>query len=622
MSMEQGGERLDETFEQTTDDSQDWYFDLPNGAWERQEAKNRQLRQNLLRQTGEPVESPRDPITGRPAPQRRLFGMGRKKDEAQPTEAPRPRFEHRESDSDPVSRFRVLRDDPAAETDAWSTEPATWTPPDEHAPLLRGRTADPVGSDHDESYAGEPKSRWEQMFGAGAVGGGGLDAMREWASRGQPSSEGTAPAREEEPSPADHAGEPVPPTEVAGGYFEGRAMGEPAADEPGSAPNELAFGDMLDGAAGVNEATIEIAIDEPSPPARLVEVQPPLLPVEPEPAEADGLEAMRQWANLARSEHDHRRQRILEEMPSGQNEASPGPGALFGAHVTEPIAFPRPTQEVGTPSGLTDDADAAPSVPTDAPIVNEPPALDEGSRFDATKLESAGSADDLGDTAGNTSIPSAPVSPTPRRGFLGRLFGRGPKSEPPAESHAEKAVEGLVASTSGTGWLDPDGEAGWGSRSTSEWPQRAGSSGREDDDSEWSFVPEQTRSEAAADNSTEPAQDTEPVAEVEATTADDPWATPAAFSWTPKPTQDVEVVAEVEEPKADDPWATRAGFGWPEPAQDTEPVAEAEEPKVDDPWATPAAFSWPSEPKQDAEPVAEAEEPKVDDPWATPAAFS
>ena len=46
--MEPDGERLDEAFEPEHDDSQDWYFDLPDGAWERQEEKNRSLRARLL----------------------------------------------------------------------------------------------------------------------------------------------------------------------------------------------------------------------------------------------------------------------------------------------------------------------------------------------------------------------------------------------------------------------------------------------------------------------------------------------------------------------------------------------------------------------------------------------
>jgi hypothetical protein len=48
MTMQNDGERLDEVFESPPDETQDWFFDLPQGAWERQEAKNRNLRQTLL----------------------------------------------------------------------------------------------------------------------------------------------------------------------------------------------------------------------------------------------------------------------------------------------------------------------------------------------------------------------------------------------------------------------------------------------------------------------------------------------------------------------------------------------------------------------------------------------
>ena len=45
MTMENEGERPDEGSE--PEDSERWYFDLPSGAWERQEAKNRELRKRV-----------------------------------------------------------------------------------------------------------------------------------------------------------------------------------------------------------------------------------------------------------------------------------------------------------------------------------------------------------------------------------------------------------------------------------------------------------------------------------------------------------------------------------------------------------------------------------------------
>ncbi|MCC7364239.1 MAG: signal peptidase I [Dehalococcoidia bacterium] len=78
MKMEQDGEsREDEGLETESDGG--WYFDLPNGAWERQEAKNRQLRQSVRDNIDESVEAaPPDPFKGK---SRGLFGRQRKDEE-------------------------------------------------------------------------------------------------------------------------------------------------------------------------------------------------------------------------------------------------------------------------------------------------------------------------------------------------------------------------------------------------------------------------------------------------------------------------------------------------------------------------------------------------------------
>ncbi|MEO8540441.1 MAG: hypothetical protein ABI577_11930, partial [bacterium] len=79
------GRPLDET-EAGNEDPQGWYFDLPGGAWERQEEKNRTLRQRVLGNiTEDEARSKSDPFGGRPPEPDKKGGRGffgrRKKDE-------------------------------------------------------------------------------------------------------------------------------------------------------------------------------------------------------------------------------------------------------------------------------------------------------------------------------------------------------------------------------------------------------------------------------------------------------------------------------------------------------------------------------------------------------------
>ena len=72
------------------EDPQGWYFDLPGGAWERQEEKNRTLRQRVLGNISEDAEKAKsDPFARRipepdPAPKGGRFGFGRKKKQPEP----------------------------------------------------------------------------------------------------------------------------------------------------------------------------------------------------------------------------------------------------------------------------------------------------------------------------------------------------------------------------------------------------------------------------------------------------------------------------------------------------------------------------------------------------------
>jgi|GEM_PF-119299 len=120
MTMDNGeGRPLDED-ETGNEDPQGWYFDLPGGAWERQEEKNRMLRQRVLGNIEEDAEKAKgDPFSKkfelrpqqepkfelrRPEPEqpkkRGLFGFGKKKSEDPVTPEPPRGLELHETDED------------------------------------------------------------------------------------------------------------------------------------------------------------------------------------------------------------------------------------------------------------------------------------------------------------------------------------------------------------------------------------------------------------------------------------------------------------------------------------------------------------------------------------------
>jgi signal peptidase I len=161
MTMDNGeGRPLDEV-EAGNDDPQGWYFDLPGGAWERQEEKNRTLRQRVLGNLSEDEAKARsDPFGKKPAePEKKeggrgFFGRRKKEDDSnqrtsaggtwvlnrgnQPDEAPEPvDFAARNAQAD--------ADDDA---DDWSTEP----------PLKL--TPFPRAESRSESTWGEPDAGW------------------------------------------------------------------------------------------------------------------------------------------------------------------------------------------------------------------------------------------------------------------------------------------------------------------------------------------------------------------------------------------------------------------------------------------------------------------------------
>ena len=170
MAMDEGASRPEESREESPAETQDWYFDLPSGAWERQEEKNRQLRERVHSNLAE--ESPRpDPfVLARREPEAKprggLFGLGKKKQPAKPEEPKQTLFG--------TFELHPGAGDEDADADEWSTEPdvplrprlftgASQTPSEE--PRAAERPADSAVDD-----AGEEDT---------------LAAMKSWAERGR-----------------------------------------------------------------------------------------------------------------------------------------------------------------------------------------------------------------------------------------------------------------------------------------------------------------------------------------------------------------------------------------------------------------------------------------------------
>ncbi len=485
--MDQGDERLDEVFEEEREAGQEegWYFDLPSGAWERQAEKQRRLRESLLESTKDrdtrDAELPRDPFTGQPV-KRRRFGFGRKKDGGDEA-AKKPRFIRRSDDSEAVGKLRAWRDDEPGDEDDWSTEPgAGWPEPGAtEPPLLRRREREELPSQEEDED--QPRTRWDEMFSGPAAGGSIVDGMREWARKG---------AGDDEPETGSDAAED-------GGNFEEEGWvvrhqrAEDAADAP--VPGVLrqererieSFGedDLADGeeednyafvdggslehdpfrvagepAADGEAETSEAAIDD-----GLTDQDVPGLPG----AEEDSLAAMRAWAR--------------GEKPAsndGSNEAGDAEDLTVGGDSEDEedslAAMRAWAHGTGTDDTLAaEDYEPAGDEYEDEPEAREPIALHPIADDGEEAIEAAQDGDD--DDAGEP-------EPIPKRGLFSRLFGRKKDEEPePRSTSADEELAHLVASTGATGWLDPDGEAGWGSRSGSRAEDRRGT--LVDDEGDW-----------------------------------------------------------------------------------------------------------------------------------------
>lgn len=266
------------------DASDGWYFDLPTGAWERQEQKNRELRERVRQN----VEEPRRPrvFGAAPEPERRpRLGFGRRRD-ALPGSPPPQQGDFDwdgafdEDEPGPVEAWdgpsHATAAAPAAAPEPGSveTEPPAWDAASEeqHEPATAEAPA-------------EPQSRWEAMFSAPAEGSI-IDGMRQWAQAARPAGERrrlTPAARQDDPPAADDD-QPAPPAR------------DIAPEPPSPERDEEPFGaNEEEDFVGSMRAWAQQGRRTRSGHPRLAPLPAEDVPTE-EPGEEDGLAAMRAWA--------------------------------------------------------------------------------------------------------------------------------------------------------------------------------------------------------------------------------------------------------------------------------------------------------------------------------------
>ena len=277
MTMENEGERPDEGGE--PEDSERWYFDLPSGAWERQEAKNRELRERV-RGNFEDVEAEppvSDPFATsstserKPAEGKRRWGLRRRKNQDSDVEAAEettplktePAISASDfytdsdiSDSTPTmpsvveevvlepARFEeATREEPVRfETSMRADDPTIWPLSDaEEGPDamrawvaggLDGSDPEPLEKgastpDAPESSIAADSASGDELSGWGDIEPDPLDAMRAWATGaadlGDDDEAPNVPAKEvaglPDPDLGDAVTEPEPPVARRDGLF-------------------------------------------------------------------------------------------------------------------------------------------------------------------------------------------------------------------------------------------------------------------------------------------------------------------------------------------------------------------------------------------------------------------
>lgn len=537
-----------------------WYFDLPGGAWERQQEKNTELRRRIIENVeGHSRDLPLDPEP----PKRGLFGRSRKQQGGDP---------HRET---PGGTYRLARGEPPEGPVEDVREQA---PPEPGAPPpLRLRRHDPAGGlDPDEwsteppgipevesAGEGQPRSRWEEMFGA-PTGGGGIESDRPGASPGIPTG---APGHEEPASRWDQAfGTPA-----EGGLLEGMrswARGEPL-DATSVEDDQFSADDQL--------ASSPVPVEDESPKTSRWD------DMFSAPAdEGSMIEGMRRWASGEPAAPEV--QPTEEPAPTGWNT---------------PRSAPTFEREGGYQQGAPESIGPLPwevdeSVPAEVP----PHAAAFASAWNTDEPDLPGAGD--------------AAAPEPRkRGFLGRLFGR--KKTAPEEDPG--AMEPGLSTTPVGAWIMPGDDSGGDIRIRGEITHQPASGWLASDDELGDWVPpqEEPGGNLAWTPPAEPQAEPELVADwpSRAEAGEQP---EAAAAWPPP----AEPVAEPPEPVTTwvSPGETISETTDTTPSPFDTPAPEPEWARAES-WTAPAgqaddAGAWSPEPIE-----AEAAETATgDDPWA------
>ena len=322
MAMEPGPDRPEENEGSDAENPESWYFDLPSGAWERQEAKNRELRQRVLNNLDdEPARN--DPFARRPQPEARkggLFGLGKKKGgPEEPHETAGGTFRlARAGEAPGFGDLPRPSDFTDSDEDEWTTEPSI--PEKLHPAIFPGpdgdgseRSFDQFEDDYveDEPAAFEPAprpayvegpksvSRWADTFGGSGDAGDDdaeldeaedsedtISAMRAWVTRPAEIDDGSSDA--DQPETDD---EPAPQMARATAFEPGDSRDDAIASDPvgiddpedpiaamrawvqKSAPAERPF--VLRPEQPAPEAPAEVVAETPEP--EPTSVQPPTL---------------------------------------------------------------------------------------------------------------------------------------------------------------------------------------------------------------------------------------------------------------------------------------------------------------------------------------------------------
>ncbi|MBA4181549.1 MAG: hypothetical protein C0506_13245, partial [Anaerolinea sp.] len=450
MAMDTGGERPADGGEESSETSDNWYFNLPSGAWERQEEKNRQLRERVHSNLEE------DPLRHDPFAARKderhtgLFGLGKKKEEPEQRTTPGGTFRLvKPGHEDPAELFPSADGD-----DDWTSEPVI--------PLRRRPSDTPP-----------PASALDDDGGAGDGDDPDIvSSMRKWVSGGT-----AGPA-----SPADHA--------------HSRRQGVPE-DTPAFEPPPPTVLPLK-----LHRSESATPGDDDTP-ARWKEV------FSSEAAEPEGLAAMREWAEKGPVLPE--RHEPLAEIPeeflkpfewetdeaAHQNREIPPellkPFEWEAEPEPRPEADARPQAEAAAPAVFRDwareDALAAVELSHREPPPGSPPSL----------YDPADAADSRDDARPDASQPPGEATElAPRGGLLGRMFGRKKQHEAPSATDRDirfagrqgDAAEALPALERDTpedaGWLPVDAAIeAEEPRAPRHWPAETRPIARDDAPSAW-----------------------------------------------------------------------------------------------------------------------------------------